>query len=308
TQYIRRSVSVPDRRLSGTAQHPLGLAQESPDSSTRRVRRTRPRKAVPSIPGRFESPRGRRPYGSTVSLISPCGLGGTPGAPKMGIQEARHTVIKLKLVLIVMKSVPLIVLDDVADIDPTRPQGCRHLVALVLVDAGIMRTLCYQWRRLDLMGVKGRRRGFQPLPVLLGMPDYLIHFLEHRLPVGRYGIKKGQQVGHTDVINGGSIKFGCIGDTCQGGITAVAASINGNTRRVCNALVNQPFNAIRDVILHFQTPLPETAFPELPSVTCGSTEIHLQHRIAAIRQKLCLRVESPAVTCPGATVRIDYAR
>src|SRR5690606_22719477 len=127
------------------------------------------------------------------------------------------------------------------------------------------------------------------------------------LPVRRYGVHEGQQVGDAHIVYSGRIEVRRVGDAGQRGVTAVAASINGDAGRVGDALVNQPLHAVGDVVLHAQTPLAETGFPEFPSVAGRPAIVHLQHAIAAVGQKLGLGIETPAVTHPGPTMRVHDA-
>src|SRR5690606_8425352 len=96
-------------------------------------------------------------------------------------------------------------------------------------------------------------------------------------------------------------------DTGQHRVAAIAAAVDGDAVAPGDALVDEPLNAIGDVVLHGQPPLPESGFPECTATARGAAEVHLQHAIATIGEELRFGVEAPAVARPRPAVRIDDA-
>src|SRR3546814_19808045 len=74
------------------------------------------------------------------------------------------------------------------------------------------------------------------------------------------------------------------------------------------SLRNQPIHAIGDVVLHAQSPLAETSFPQFAAVACSPTIIHLQHAVAPVSQKLGFMIKAPSVTRQRSSVLIDTPR
>src|SRR5690606_42117939 len=74
--------------------------------------------------------------------------------------------------------------------------------------------------------------------------------------------------GYTHIIHRCSVQVRVFDDTGQGRVTPVAGTVNGNALGVGNLLIDQPLNAISNVVLHAQTPLLEARFPELATITC----------------------------------------
>src|SRR3546814_19324565 len=52
-------------------------------------------------------------------------------------------------------------------------------------------------------------------------------FSSDLLPVGRYGVHESEQIRYAHIVYCRCIQFGCVGDACQGGVTAVAAAVDG---------------------------------------------------------------------------------
>src|SRR3546814_1588875 len=101
-------------------------------------------------------------------------------------------------------------------------------------------------------------------------------FSSDLLPVGRYGVHESEQIRYAHIVYCRCIQFGRVGDACQGGVTAVAAAVDGYALGVGNALINQPLYAVGNVVLHGQTPLAETGLPEFAAIASGSANVHLQ--------------------------------
>src|SRR5690606_11121574 len=95
--------------------------------------------------------------------------------------------------------------------------------------------------------------------------------------------------------------------TGQHRVATIAASVDSDTIAVCDTLVDQPLHAVGDIVLHGKAPLTEALFPEAAPIAGRAAEIHLQHAITAIGNKLCLRVEAPPVAGPGPAMRVDHA-
>ena len=118
-------------------------------------------------------------------------------------------------------------------------------------------------------------------------------------------MQEGEQVGDTHIVHRSSVQIRRQRDACERRIAAVTGAINSDSFRVGNALGNQPLHAVGDVVLHAQAPLAKAGFPELATIAGGAAKVDLQHGIAAIGEKLHLGVVAPAVTRPGATMRVD---
>ena len=139
------------------------------------------------------------------------------------------------------------------------------------------------------------------------MAHHVVELGQDGAPVGRDGVHEGEQVAHADVVDRGSVQLGREGHAGQRGVAAVAGAVDAHAGAIGNALRHQPLHAIGDVVLHRQAPLAEAGFPELAAIAGGAAEVHLQHAVAAVGQKLHFGVVAPDVACPRAAVRVDDA-
>ncbi|KAG1451173.1 hypothetical protein G6F57_016235 [Rhizopus arrhizus] len=153
-----------------------------------------------------------------------------------------------------------------------------------------------------------RRGGRQTVVVALRMAHHVLHLVQHGLPVRRNGLHEREQVRHAHVVHCGGIEVGRVGHAGQGGVAAVAGAVDADALGVGDAFLDQPLDAVCDVVLHFQAPLPEAGFPKGAAVAGRTAEVHLQHAEAAVGQELRFGVVTPAVACPRAAVRVHDAR
>jgi hypothetical protein len=83
---------------------------------------------------------------------------------------------------------------------------------------------------------------------------------------------------------------------------------DGDFFRVGNALLHDPVEAVEQVVVHFARPLAIAGVEELFAVSRGTTEVHLQHRVTAVRQPLRNIVVPPRITAPGTAVDEEHRR
>ena len=217
-------------------------------------------------------------------------------------EEFLHRAIEIEAVLLVVEAMSLVVLDHVVDMHAAFAQGVDHLVALVDVHTGVVGALYHQQRGFDPFGVECRGVFAQHLGVLFGIADHLVHHVEHRFPVGRDGLQEREEVRYAHVVHGAGIEVGILDDTLQRGVTAVTAAVDGDLRRIGDALFDQPVHAVRNVVLHGLAPFAVGDFGEFAPEAGRTAEVHLQYGVAAVGQELHLGVESPRVAGPRAAV------
>src|SRR5260370_14669881 len=102
--------------------------------------------------------------------------------------------------------------------------------------------------------------------------------------------------------------MGSLGQPAKNSIAAIATAVDCNSLRIGDTPINQPFNAVGNIVLHALAPLHETGLPEASTVTGRTAEIHLQHSESAVGQKLHLGIESPFIPSPWTPVWIDDNR
>lgn len=90
----------------------------------------------------------------------------------------------------------------------------------------------------------------------------------------------------------------------QRGVAAVAGAIDADALRISDAFLDQPVDAVGDVVLHRPAPLAERRFPELAAEAGGAAGVGLEHGVAAVDQKLHLGIEAPGVASPRPAVRV----
>src|SRR5690606_13294532 len=120
-------------------------------------------------------------------------------------------------------------------------------------------------------------------------------------------VQEGQQIGNAHEIDGGGVEIRRASNAGQNGVAAVAATVDSDTVPVDDALINQPLDTVRDVVLHGQAPLPKTGLPELSPVAGRAAEVHLQDAVPPICQELRFWIETPAVARPRPAMRIHHA-
>ena len=116
------------------------------------------------------------------------------------------------------------------------------------------------------------------------MAHLLVKLGHQRFPIGRNRFHQGKNIGHADVIDAAGVNIRCERQPGQHCVAAVAAAINRYPFWVSDSLLNQPFDAIGDVILHLPAPLFEPGFPECPAVTGRSPVVHLKHGKSPVGQ------------------------
>ncbi|KAG1254208.1 hypothetical protein G6F65_017137 [Rhizopus arrhizus] len=137
---------------------------------------------------------------------------------------------------------------DFADhFDAAGLQRLDHLVAFILVHAGVFGALRDEQRRLDLVRMQRRRGGRQTVVVALRMAHHVLHLVQHGLPVRRNGLHEREQVRHAHVVHCGGIEVGRVGHAGQGGVAAVAGAVDADALGVGDAFLDQPLDAVCDV-------------------------------------------------------------
>ena len=127
--------------------------------------------------------------------------------------------------------------------------------------------------------------------------DHALKMPPSRLPVRRNGLQEGAQVGGADFGNGGGEEFRITSEARESRVSAVGGPHDHQTIRISDAFIHRPANGIHQVILHSAVPL------ALPGQKMGLAEagrssvVDAEHVVAAIRQQLMERVESPEI--PG---------
>ena len=202
----------------------------------------------------------------------------------------------------------LVVLDHVDDVLARLADGLDDLVGLRLLDARVVGALRHEERDADFVRVEDGRYRLQQLLVLDGVPDLLVLHLTVGFPVGGDALQQGKDVGRPHVADGTGVEVGREGRARQGRVAAVAAAVDGQAFGVGDASFDEPLHAVGDVVLHGASPLLEARLPELLTVAGGAAEVDLEHRRAAVGQKLRLRIEPPTVARAGAAVRDDDQR
>src|SRR5262245_35759007 len=86
-------------------------------------------------------------------------------------EEPLHGLVELETVLLVMEAVPLVLLENVLDVDAALLERRNHLVGLLDVDAWVLGALRDQERRADLVGVQRGRDCLEQRLVLFGVSD-----------------------------------------------------------------------------------------------------------------------------------------
>ncbi len=170
----------------------------------------------------------------------------------MLFKETLHGAIEIEAVFLILESVTFVFFHHVFHRHSALAQCSHYLVALGLINAGVMRTLRHKERHTDAVGVEGGRSGFEALAVGFGIAHLLIHHFQHRFPIRRDSAEEGEQIGNADVIHGAGILFRRECHAGKGGVTAITAAVDGYALGVGNALADEPVHAVGNVVLHAQ--------------------------------------------------------
>ena len=112
----------------------------------------------------------------------------------MSSEKTLHGPVEVEAVGLSHKAVAFVVFDHIFHVHATSSQCLDHLVAFGLVHAWVVGALGHEEWRFDLVGVEGRRGGFESFTVVVGVAHLFIHHLQHWLPIGWDGLHKSEQV------------------------------------------------------------------------------------------------------------------
>src|SRR5690606_16991614 len=100
----------------------------------------------------------------------------------------------------------------------------------------------------------------------------------------------------------------------QRGIAAVAVSHDGDPRRIGDAGLDRPLDAVDEIVLHARAHLAHRGEGERTAIADRPAEVDEEHRITAIRQEmraqqvLVVTEVGPHDTLPGTTVYEHHER
>ena len=78
----------------------------------------------------------------------------------------------------------------------------------------------------------------------------------------------------------------CRSQSHQGGLTAIAATVDGNPTSISETLLNRPFFPIDQIVTHFTRPFTVSRVEASLPIASGSSEVNLQDGVATISQPL----------------------
>src|SRR5260370_13653682 len=115
-------------------------------------------------------------------------------------------------------------------------------------------------------------------------------------------------MGRRNEISRRGVASGGEGCSCERGVTAIGSAEDANALGIGDALGDQVLGAPGHVILHLASPLQVAGVDELLAISGGTAEVHAQHGITAVGNKLRVAVVAPNVAAPSTAVRQDNRR
>jgi hypothetical protein len=105
-------------------------------------------------------------------------------------------------------------------------------------------------------------------------------------PEGRPVLDHAGPVGHAHQVDAAAVVVRLLDQLREHRETAEAAAEHRHAPRVGHALVNGPLHGLRDVALKPSVGLACAGHHESASVAAGASVVHLEHRVAPVRQHL----------------------
>ena len=147
-----------------------------------------------------------------------------------------------------------------------------------------------------------------PVPVLLPVGDH--HGVDGVVDLLRERVFLEDQVdvGDADVVDAAPVQFRREAQAGHRRVAAVAGAVDADAPGIDNALGDEVFHAVGDVVLHLAAPLAVTGGAQPGAVAGRAAEVRLEHGVAAVGQKLHLLVPAPVVAGGRPAVRMDDKR
>ena len=95
---------------------------------------------------------------------------------------------------------------------------------------------------------------------------------------------------------------GGFGDARERRVAAIAAAVDRDALGIGQAFGDRPMHAVGDVVLHCEAPLAVARLQVVATVPGRAAVVHLQDRVATVREELNLGVKAPRVAYPRAAV------
>jgi len=132
--------------------------------------------------------------------------------------------------------------------------------------------------------------------------DPVVEQSEHRLPIGGNALDEGKEVRGADEVHPGGVELGGEGEAGERSVAAVGAAHDGDSLGIGNPLLNEPADAVGEVVLHLAAPLLVARVQVGLAVAGRAPKVDLEHGKAAVREPLRPGVEAPLVPPPRAAV------
>jgi hypothetical protein len=220
-------------------------------------------------------------------------------------EKAFCTAVELHAVFFQVKAVSFVWLGNVLYLGTVLGERSDHLVRVGLIHARIVAAVCDQQGRFDPGCVLAWRYCGECVTICFRIADHCIKHLAYGVRAWRQCAQPLADVGDRTVCYPAAIEFGRKCEAGERRVTAIGYTINSDTFRGGDFLVDESAYAIGDVILHRPAPLFETRLDEGSSVADGAAIVDLQHCVSAVGEKLDLRIRPPLITRPRAAVDHD---
>lgn len=97
----------------------------------------------------------------------------------MRFKEAFHGAVKVKAVLLVVKTMSFVVFYHIFYHHTPLSQRLNHLVAFSLVYTWVISSLSHKQGHFNFVGMQSRRCGGQLVGIVLGVSHLFVHHFEH---------------------------------------------------------------------------------------------------------------------------------
>ena len=172
----------------------------------------------------------------------------------------------------------------------------------------ILHAVGHQHRGAHLVDVVLDGPGLDPVFIIAPVGDHhgvngVVDFFWERV-----FLEDEVDVGDADVVDAATVQFRRETKAGHRRVAAIARAVDANALGIDDALGDEVFHAVSDIVLHGSTPLAVSSGEQFVAVAGRAAEVRLKHGVASVGEKLHVGVPAPVVAGGRPAMRVNDQR